>query len=75
MNYLLLLAIITGSGIISLITYFIIKELKINRRLSKIAREEKALLRAEIEYDRNEAIRRGLLFFRQHIAVNQNVTD
>lgn len=75
MNYLLPLGITIGLGILFIISYFIFMELKINRRMLKTAKEEKELLRAEKEYDRNEAIRRGLLFFQQHFAVNSNGND
>lgn len=70
MNYILPLGITIGLGILFIISYFIFMELKINRRMLKIAKEERELLRVEKEYDRNEAIRRGLLFFQHNFALN-----
>ncbi|PKL84079.1 MAG: hypothetical protein CVV24_01530 [Ignavibacteriae bacterium HGW-Ignavibacteriae-3] len=75
MNHLLPFGIILGTGILSMISYFIFTELKLKRKLIKIVEEEKESLRIEKEKDRNEAIRRGLESFQKHFRINPNTID
>ncbi|MCX6171154.1 MAG: hypothetical protein NTX65_17605 [Ignavibacteriales bacterium] len=70
MNDILPLGIIVILGIIFIISYFIFIELKINWKLLRTAKKEKEFIDVEKEFDRNEAIIRGLNFFHNQTAMN-----
>ncbi len=72
MNDVLPLGLMVIIGIFSIITYFIFIELKMKWKFLRTARNENEFIKREKEYDRNEAIIRGLHFFHQQTAMNQN---
>jgi hypothetical protein len=60
MDEVILMVILVSFGVLSLVSYVIVFEVRKNKRFQKVNEQEREIIRKEKELDRSEAIKRGL---------------